>query len=44
MATVAFGLPCDEKLEEGDPICVQYDTNIVWQMLQDEGFDAEGEE
>lgn len=44
MATVAFGLPCDEKREEGDPICVQYDTNIVWQMLQDEGFDAEGEE
>lgn len=39
IATVAFGLPCDDRLDGSDPIMVQYDANMVWQMLQEEGYD-----
>lgn len=43
LATIAFGLPCDDRFSGSDPVQVQYDANVVWQMLHEEGYDKDEE-
>lgn len=43
MATIAFGLPCDERFADADPIQVTYDCNVIRQRQEAQGYDMEDE-
>lgn len=44
IATIAFGLPCDDKFADADPIQIEYANNVIRQRELEQGYDLEDEE
>lgn len=44
IVSIAFGIPGDPLvLTSKDEVCVEYDTNLIYQLEKERGYSAEGD-